>query len=600
MNSLSIKKRLIIAFSLIVILSLLLPFLSYRSIFQETRVKEARKDAVRQFENVKFILKREKGINGTKELNELLQSIGDQLAVRISYIGVHGQILADSLKGLSRDQFSNQYQRNEFRQARRGDMAVSIRFEPLTKDRHTFVAEKIHDIKGVQPGILRIARPYSPIEEGYSPWSRHLLIMLVICIGLTGFFSWLFARQFQRQIQKISRAAEAIGQGELRERIDFNPAPDFVPLVLSINRMAKSIRKQIETVFEQKQELQAIFNGLKEGVLVLDHRGRVRKYNKAINDIFHIPYPVQDLEPIEFVRSPELQETYQKLRADPNATAKKVLIRLSGNLYFDVTLIPVQIKEDGLKETIIVFHDVSELKRLEQVRKDFVANVSHELRTPLTSIKGYAETLISSKRPDAETLTSFMKVIQKNANNMAQMLEDLLHLAKLESTPDKQELESVSLNLALISAWEVCKPQAEEKGIFLDNKLPRRCSVLSNYDQLVRVLINLLDNAIKYSPNQGHIVVFAREEDDMCCLSMQDSGPGIPKNEQKRVFERFYRGGLQDHGQEQKTGTGLGLSICKHIIVEQGGTIWIESPIKGDLKGTIVNFCLQKSDKKGD
>lgn len=150
----------------------------------------------------------------------------------------------------------------------------------------------MREIAGVQSGILRISMSYSLIERQFDQWSRQLVTMFFLCIVLTCFFSWLFARQFQKQIQKISSAAEAIGQGDFRKRINFDLAPDFIPLAQSINKLAKSIKKQIDTVFDQKQELQAIFNGMREGVLVLDQWGRVRKYNKAIHDIFHVHYPV--------------------------------------------------------------------------------------------------------------------------------------------------------------------------------------------------------------------------------------------------------------------------------------------------------------------
>jgi two-component system phosphate regulon sensor histidine kinase PhoR len=591
----SLKNRLLITFSLIVILSLLLPFLSYRKIFQRTLSNEARSDAIRQFQNVEWILQQEEQLNNFHELSLLLQSIGRHLDIRVSYIGSHGEILADSLQELDgMDRFAYENQRSEVRQAREGDMGIAIRFDPLTRDEHIFVAQQVRGIGNFQPGILRVAMSYSLIRDQFDQWSGQLINMFVLCIVLTGFFSWLFARQFQKQIQKISSAAEAIGQGDFQKRVDFYPALDFVPLVRGINRMAKSIQKQIETIFDQKQELQAIFNGLREGVLVLDRLGRVRKYNKAIHDIFHLSYSVQGLDPIEFVRSPELQGAYQKMKNDPSAVSQKILIKLFGTRYFDVTLIPLKIKENGQCETICVFHDVSELKRLEQVRKDFVANVSHELRTPLTSIKGYAETLLSSRTPDAETLHSFMKVIQKNANNMNQMLEDLLQLARLESTAVKQDLGTVNMNLALVSAWEVCKPHADEKYISLDNRLPQECSVLSDYDQIVRVLINLLDNAIKYSPNEESIIVSASQKDKKWCVSVEDVGPGIPLHEQNRVFERFYRADSQSSGPNQIMGTGLGLAICKHIIVQHGGTIWVESPKEGALNGTIIHFCLQR------
>jgi len=264
--------------------------------------------------------------------------------------------------------------------------------------------------------------------------------------------------------------------------------------------------------------------------------------------------------------------------------------------YFHVAIIPAVFRAGQGCETIVVFHEVTELKRLEQVRKDFVANISHELRTPLTSIKGYTETLLSDPDQDPETLKSFMGVIQRNVNNMTHLLENLLHLARLESSETERSLGPVDVQTALSVAWEVCEAMAGEKDVQASSTVPgASVRVQSTHEQLVRVLVNLLENAIKYSPKGGRIAVSAADRGSEWEISVQDEGPGIPKQDQRRIFERFYRG-EKDRNGLKVSGTGLGLAICKHIVLKHGGRIWVESPVPGELVGSVFRFSLPKAE----
>jgi two-component system phosphate regulon sensor histidine kinase PhoR len=271
-----------------------------------------------------------------------------------------------------------------------------------------------------------------------------------------------------------------------------------------------------------------------------------------------------------------------------------ILVQLPKKQIFQVTVLPVWVAEHQDRDVIVVFHDITELKRLEEVRKDFVANVSHELRTPLTSIKGYAETLSMGQDFDSETIRSFMGVILKNANAMNDMLSELLQLARLESMEPSQDLKPVNLASALESAWQICTPFAREKDIELKSELPEKgVTVRSDFDQLLSVLVNLLENAIKFSPEHDLVRVFASEKDDEWVVSIQDNGPGVPASIQDRIFERFFRGEA-DSADRKTEGTGLGLSICRHIIRNQNGRIWVQSPAEGLVTGSVFSFSLQK------
>jgi two-component system phosphate regulon sensor histidine kinase PhoR len=244
---------------------------------------------------------------------------------------------------------------------------------------------------------------------------------------------------------------------------------------------------------------------------------------------------------------------------------------------------------------VVVFHDISELKRLEKVRQDFVANVSHELRTPLTSIKGYAETLLSDNEPDSQTLTSFLQVILKNANHMVKMVDDLLQLARLEGKSEPPQFVPVDAVDALSAAWKACLPMADAKSIKLVNTLPAAgVNVIADQDQIVQVFLNLIENGIKYSPAGETLQVSHSVDGGMVTFSVRDNGPGIPKHHQKRIFERFYR--VEKHRGSTSGSTGLGLAICRHIIQNHGGSISVQSPNPDSLKGSTFQFTMRAAE----
>jgi two-component system phosphate regulon sensor histidine kinase PhoR len=242
---------------------------------------------------------------------------------------------------------------------------------------------------------------------------------------------------------------------------------------------------------------------------------------------------------------------------------------------------------------VVVFHDISELVRLEKVRQDFVANVSHELRTPLTSIKGYAETLMDKNfraSPDAE---SFIKTILKNANQMSNIVNDLLELTKQQQKHQEQlALGPVDAAESFANAWETCMPMANEKKIQVVNELPAPLTVYAEPNSLTQVFRNLLDNAIRHSRENTTVTVFTIDKSDHFLFGIQDEGPGIAQRHQKRVFERFYR--VDKERSRASGGTGLGLAICRHAVRSMGGDIWVKSPPDGRSKGSVFYFTLNK------
>lgn len=591
------RNRFTLAFVLLLLVALIVPYFAVKREARNVLLQEAKDKARQHLEHTRWLFNNELRFEDPMGLQEWLKAGAKHLNLRLTYIAEGGRVIADSSVSYREvGKLDNHSERPEIAAAREdGGIGWSVRYSSTVQAEFIYAAVKVAAPSGLPGGFLRVAVPYTHVERKLMGMNSFWAGVVLVCILLTGSLIWLLSRQLRLEIAKLSQAAEDIGQGRLDRKIEFRSGPDFLPLVRSINRMAKKIRSDLEIIREQKNELEAILNGLQEGVLVLNSQGKVIKSNPAFLQLSSVKSSIQGREPIELIRSTELQDLCSRIVQDPQARDPvTILVQLPKKQIFQVTVLPVWVAEHQDRDVIVVFHDITELKRLEEVRKDFVANVSHELRTPLTSIKGYAETLSMGQDFDSETIRSFMGVILKNANAMNDMLSELLQLARLESMEPSQDLKPVNLASALESAWQICTPFAREKDIELKSELPEKgVTVRSDFDQLLSVLVNLLENAIKFSPEHDLVRVFASEKDDEWVVSIQDNGPGVPASIQDRIFERFFRGEA-DSADRKTEGTGLGLSICRHIIRNQNGRIWVQSPAEGLVTGSVFSFSLQK------
>ena len=591
------QNRFLLAFILLVIVTLVAPFFIFKNEARNVLLQEARDQARRHLEHTKWLFDNELRFQGPMGLHEWLKAAAKHLNLRLTYIAEDGGVIADSSVAY-RDvgTLDNHSDRPEVQAAMTSkDIGWSVRYSSTVQTEFIYAAVKVVPPAELPAGFLRVAVPFTQVEQKLvginSLWAGGILGCLCVAVAL----SWLLSRQLNREIGKLSQAAEDIEQGRLDRRVESVPSSDFLPLVRSINRMAKKVQSDLEIIREQKNELEAVLNGMQEGVLVLNSQGKVNKFNQSFVHISNLKNALQGREPIELIRSTELQDLCSRVVNDPQIQdPQKMLIRIPKKRFYQVTVLPVWVKEHQEREVIVVFHDITELKRLEEVRKDFVANVSHELRTPLTSIKGYAETLSLAQTVDPDTVRSFMEVILKNANAMNDMLSELLQLARLESMEHGRDLTPVNVASALESAWQICRPLARDKGVELKPDLPeKQVTVMSDFDQLVQVLVNLLENAVKFSPDSGHIRVFAAEKEQEWVVSIQDQGPGVPASIQDRIFERFFRGDA-DSATHKAQGTGLGLSICRHLLKNQHGEIWVQSPADNLVSGSVFSFSLKK------
>jgi two-component system phosphate regulon sensor histidine kinase PhoR len=406
-------------------------------------------------------------------------------------------------------------------------------------------------------------------------------IAFLIAVALS---MWL-AHSLTKPLSEIVVAAQRLAKGDHAVRIRTGARDEVGLLADTFNHMTDQLRSKIDELSEDRSQLLAMLTSMVEGVMVLDRRGRVLQINPALERMFDVTRMEARGHPCSDVfRHPQLDTLVSAVLTKRTNQEDEILLHPSGRrLHIEASVTESYGENDAC--AILVFHDMTELRRLEMVRKDFVANVSHELRTPLTSIKGYIEALLDGAKDDPKTSTQFLNIILKQSDRLNLILEDLLQLSKIESGQVQFKREPLHIQGVIERTLAVIKPLADKKRhrlvSFVENNLP---SVLGDEDRLIQILSNLLDNAVKYTPENGTITVAAHPVSDdaeqpaivtAVELSVTDTGMGIPEMERPRVFERFYR--VDKARSRELGGTGLGLAIVKHIVEGLGGRVWAEA-----------------------
>ncbi|NKE69994.1 two-component system histidine kinase PnpS [Candidatus Manganitrophus noduliformans] len=402
---------------------------------------------------------------------------------------------------------------------------------------------------------------------------------LLIAIGIAFFgaifLSYLLSKRLVAPLIQMTEAAQKIARGDFRHRVRIRSGDEMEALAEALNRMAEDLQRKIQDLSDDRVKTLAILSGMVEGVLVLDDKGKIVLTNTSFEKMFGL------------AGEPWIgRYHYERLRHHPlNALIKEVIQTgrsLSQELRLETAYRPhlqvqASVTEQPPRSVVLVFHDITEIKRLERMRKDFVANVSHELRTPLAAIKGYLETLADGGLENREEAREFLAILQKNTDRMANIVRDLLQLSRIESGLDPIRPARIDLREAVDKNLLLLKPLAEKKGQTLAVSIEPGLSLSADPEKLNQVFINLLDNAIKYTPEKGTIAVTASGTGEGVAIEIRDSGIGIPREDLGRIFERFYR--VDRTRSRELGGTGLGLSIVKHIVEAHGGKITVESEI---------------------
>jgi two-component system phosphate regulon sensor histidine kinase PhoR len=411
--------------------------------------------------------------------------------------------------------------------------------------------------------------------------SSQLAFMVVIAVSLTAIFSYDVHVLILKPLQELSIVSRKLAAGNLSERLPIAGDEEIAALGTSLNTMAQVLSTRMQALSDGKQQLELILEAMGQGVIVLDRDGRITFTNTSFLKILGTDRDLVGRTPLEVFRHPELESAVKAVLA--GQLIQTLEISTGHNRVLQANVAPVTNAAGAVNSAVVVFHDLTEIRRAERMRRDFVANVSHEFKTPLTSIRGYTETLLSGAKDDPKIAPDFLKTIERNAQHLEALVSDLLMLAKLEA-----ELPATRDHFDLMA---VIKEQISSRKSVLSDRgiqVSVECTdiqIQADRARLTTALSNLIDNAIHYNKPGGQIRISAERQNGALHLSVTDTGNGIPSEELHRIFERFYR--VDKSRTRESGGTGLGLSIVKHAIESQGGTINVASRIGSGSTFTI-------------
>lgn len=522
-----------------------------------------------------------------EKYDALADKIGSDFDARVTVIGVDGKVLGDSelplgaIKGVE-----NHFMRPEVQEALRLGIGESRRFsETIKKDMLYVVARFGHD--GLK-GFVRLSVPLVEIDLISNRLRKTLGFSLMVVFVFALFISFLTSILISKPIQKMSFVAQAIARGDYSKKIIVSSEDEIGELAKVINYMSGEVQTRVQEVVSSKLRLEAVLLSMFEGVMVIDTNSEILLMNQPLRVFLDIKDDWAGKKPLEIVRNLEIQEVADKvLKSKSGVESCQISIFAPQEKVLSVHAASV-VRDNKVDGAVLVFHDITALRQLEKMRQDFVANVSHELRTPVSTIKGYAETLLEGALEDKENAKDFLKIIRDDADRLARLIEDLLDLSKIESGKLALKREDINWELLVQRCVAHFKKQIDAKSlsvkIDIAHNLPK---ILADSGLIAHVLMNLVDNAVKYIDDDGHITISVLQDDGRLKVEVSDTGIGIPEEDIPRIFERFYR--VDKARSRELGGTGLGLSIVKHIVQAHHGEVAVAS-ILG--KGSTFSFIL--------
>jgi two-component system phosphate regulon sensor histidine kinase PhoR len=526
-------------------------------------------------------------LTSTREISDLrrdapamAEALARETRSRVTFISLQGEVLGDSeIRIAELKELENHLNRPEVQQALKSGEGSSVRYSATLQTSMLYVAFPFRTAGG-EEGVLRLALPLSALQKSKASFHAILGISLAAALLISLILSYILSNITSQSLRSMAKIASQIGKGEFGRRVPVMSRDEVGELAVVMNDMAIRIEGELESVASEKNRLDTILRGMGEGVMVTDASGVITLVNPAFRTLFDLREEVERKPLIDITRHPALHDAFKKLVETKNERVEEFTLPLNVEKTVLTHWVPL-LEGEKLQGVVAVFHDISNLKRLEKVRRDFVANVSHELRTPVTVIKGYAETLIDGVlATDPERAAGFLEKIHRHAERLASLVGDLLILSELEAGEPPQSAP-VAIAGVVGHACALLEESARNKKINIDRRgIEGAPLVLADRSKLEQVMVNLLDNAIKYTPESGMITISANEANDSVTVTVADTGIGISPKDLPRIFERFYR--VDTARSREQGGTGLGLAIVKHIIQLYGGSVAVEStPGKG-------------------
>lgn len=510
------------------------------------------------------------------------RALAEAGGMRVTVTSATGAVAGDSEEDPAL--MENHAGRPEVAAALAGEMGAAVRLSTTIGKEMLYVAVPVR-VEGRLLGVVRVAVPAARIDDAL--WSVYLRVAMggVVAAVMAGLLSWFVAGRLSRAIEEMKRGAERFAEGDFSHPLALASSQEMASLAEALNRMARQLDDRIRTVISQRNQQEAVLSSMVEGVLAVDTAGNILSLNAAAAQLIGAGVDqVQGCSFREAVANETLAGFVEQALLSAVSIEDEFLLPERGEQILQVSGTPLRDARGENIGAVVVLNDVTRLRRLEQVRRDFVANVSHELRTPITSIKGFVETLLDGALDRPGDAKRFLQIVAKQADRLNAILGDLLTLSRIEEGEEKVAitLELGALRPVLEAAVQLCEKKGAKKDVEINLECEESLSAAINPPLLEQAVANLVDNAVKYSDQAGEIWVRAFSQANEVVVQVEDQGCGIPAEHLPRLFERFYR--VDKARSRSLGGTGLGLSIVKHIAKAHHGRVSVEStPGRGSL-----------------
>lgn len=525
---------------------------------------------------------------------KIVEQIGEMANIsncRVTLIDARGKVFADSEKDVT--QMENHSNRPEVQEARLKGSGKSVRSSSSLNIDMLYVAVAIRNGEKIN-GYVRLARPLHDVQKVIQKMYESILGASAIAVIVSLLIALFISYRLAEPIRAMERFTEKLRQGEPVGAILLNTGDETKKLADNINFLVEELKDKIRIANEEKSKLMTALTSMTEGVLIINAQGLIEFVSPVLGDMLSVRYEdVFGKTLMEAFRSAELQKILTEFKRTGENITREITLDMAEAVILNVSVSAVHgyPQED---KTMIVFHDVTRLKKLEKVKEDFVANVTHEIRTPLTAIIGYLETIKNGAIGNIDETKKFVDIILNQAERLNRLVEDLLTLSHIELKELKFNFENVSINAAITNVISLVEAKAKEKKITIHNNVRENFPMIrADKDKLTQIFVNILDNAVKFTPESGRITIVAKEADACAAVSISDTGIGVPRDELQRLGERFYR--VDRSRSRDLGGTGLGLSIVKHLMIAHGGRMEIESELG---RGTTVSLLFPLAKKE--
>jgi two-component system phosphate regulon sensor histidine kinase PhoR len=513
-------------------------------------------------------------------LDALCKERGQKAATRITVIAASGKVLGDSEEDPAK--MDNHADRPEVMAALAGGMGKFVRYSHTLHENMMYVAIPFPEGEKIV-GVVRTAVPVTSIDRTLRQVYLHISAGGLIVTAVIAMLSLVISRRISRPIEELKRGAEQFARGDLSHKLLVPDSQEIGGLANAMNQMAAQLDDRILTVAKQRNEMEAVLSSMVEGVIAVDSEERVININRAAAQLIGVdPSEAKRRSIQEVVRNTQLQQFVARTLARHESVEGEIVLENGEERFLQAHGTVLRDPQGRAIGALVVLNDVTRLRQLENLRREFVANVSHEIKTPITSIKGFVETLLDGAMNDPKDARRFLGIVLKHADRLNAIIEDLLSLSRFEEEGEETavDLEDGPIKDVLNAAIQSCKVNADAKNMKIGLSCADDLRAKIKAPLLEQAVVNLLDNAIKYSDPGGSVEVGASRTNGEIGIRVCDHGCGIEKEHLPRLFERFYR---VDKARSRKMGgTGLGLAIVKHIVQAHGGRVTVEStPGKG-------------------